>query len=81
MPSLAGQSMSYILGLPIFALTVAIALPIPLGNILPVVAVCVIALGLIERDCLMVLLGILLMLFALLTAALLHGTISFMSTL
>ena len=38
-------------------LAVAIALPVPFGNIVPVIAVCVIAVGLIERDGFMVLSG------------------------
>lgn len=80
--ALTGPALPYVLALPVFALAIAIALPIPFGNILPVTAVCVIAIGLIERDGLMVLLGISLTLLALLaTAVLLHGTASFMSTL
>ncbi|CDZ41487.1 Hypothetical protein NGAL_HAMBI1145_59200 [Neorhizobium galegae bv. officinalis] len=77
-----GPALPYVLALPVFALAIAIALPIPFGNILPVIAVCVIAIGLIERDGLIVLLGTSLTLFALVvTAALLHGAAFFMSTL
>ena len=82
MKALTGPALPYVLALPVFALAIAIVLPIPFGNIFPVIAVCVIAIGLIERDGLMVLLGILMTLLALLvTAALLHGAASFMSTL
>lgn len=81
MKSLTSRAMPYILGLPVFALAVAIALPIPFGNIIPVVAICLLAIGLIERDGLMVLLGLLLTLVALsVTAALLQGAVSLLST-
>jgi hypothetical protein len=49
-----GPALPYVLALPVFALAIAIALPIPFGSILPVIAVCVIAIGLIERDGLIV---------------------------
>ena len=77
MKALTGPKLPYILALPVFTLAVAIALPIPFGNIVPVIAVCVIAIGLIESDGLMVLLGMSLTLFALLvTAALIRGAAS-----
>ncbi|CUX71662.1 MULTISPECIES: exopolysaccharide biosynthesis protein [Agrobacterium] len=57
MPRLAGRRMPYLLALPVFCLAVAIALPIPFGNPAPVVALCVIAIGLVERDGLLVLIG------------------------
>ncbi|MBB2671511.1 UNVERIFIED_ORG: hypothetical protein GGE44_001062 [Rhizobium esperanzae] len=77
MPVLTGRALPYVLALPVFALAVAIALPIPFGNFGPVVAVCAIAIGLIERDGLMVLIGLLLTVAALLvTAALLTGAVS-----
>ncbi|MBB4953577.1 hypothetical protein H4S14_001706 [Agrobacterium vitis] len=80
MKALTGRAMPYILGLPVFTLAVAIALPIPFGNIIPVVAICMLAIGLIERDGLMVLLGLLLTLIALtVTATLLQGAASFIS--
>lgn len=44
-------------GPPVFCLAVAIALPIPFGNLAPVAALCIIAIGLIERDGLVVLLA------------------------
>jgi hypothetical protein len=75
--ALTGPALPYLMAVPVFALAVAIALPIPFGNIVPVVAVCVIAIGLIERDGLMVLAGMLLALLAMsVTAALLLGSLS-----
>jgi hypothetical protein len=77
MKALTGHRMPYVLALPIFALAVAVALPIPFGNLAPVAAICVVAVGLIERDGLVVMLGLILMLVALsITAALLHGAAS-----
>lgn len=61
----AGPRMPYLLSLPVFCLAVAIALPIPFGNLAPVAALCVIAIGLIERDGLVVLLGLCMTLIAL----------------
>jgi hypothetical protein len=78
--ALTGRAMPYVLGLPVLALAVAIALPIPFGNLVPVAAVCVMAIGLIERDGLLVLLGILMTLVALsVTAVLLRGAASMIS--
>lgn len=57
MKTLTGSRLRYILALPVFALAVAVALPIPFGNLAPVTAICVIAVGLIERDGLVVMLG------------------------
>jgi hypothetical protein len=80
MKALTGRAMPYVLGLPVFTLAIAIALPIPFGNLIPVVAICLMATGLIERDGLMILLGLLLTVVALsVTAALLRGAVSFMS--
>ena len=77
MKVLTGRRLPYILALPVFALAVAVALPIPFGNMAPVAAICVIAVGLIERDGLVVMLGLLLTLVALsVTAALLLGAAS-----
>lgn len=79
--ALTGPTLPYVMAVPIFALAVAIALPIPFGNMVPVVAICVIAIGLIERDGLMVLLGMLLTLLAMsVTAALLLGALSLVFT-
>jgi len=77
MQALAGDGVSYVLGLPVFVLAVAVALPIPFGNIIPVTAICFMALGLIERDGLIVLLGLLLTVVALgVTFFLLQGAAS-----
>lgn len=77
MKALTGRRLPYILALPVFALAVAVALPIPFGNVAPVAAICVMAIGLIEKDGLLVMLGLLLTLVALsITAALLHGAAS-----
>lgn len=71
--------MPYLLALPVFCLAVAIALPIPFGNPAPVVALCVIAIGLVERDGLVVLIGLGMTLIALaVTGALVYtATVSF----
>ncbi|GHU29967.1 ABC transporter permease [Betaproteobacteria bacterium] len=42
--------MEYVAGLICFILSVILALPIPLGNIPPAVAICLIALGILEKD-------------------------------
>lgn len=55
----------YLLSLPVFCVAVAIALSITFGNLAPVAAVCVIAIGLIERDGLVVLPGLRMSLIAL----------------
>lgn len=77
MKTLTGSRLRYILALPVFALAVAVALPIPFGNLAPVTAICVIAVGLIERDGLVVMLGLIVTLVALsITGLLLHGAAS-----
>lgn len=45
-----GGTMQWLLSFPIFLLAVAIVLPIPLGNYMPVVALVVIAVALMARD-------------------------------
>lgn len=73
MTTLTGPRMTYLLALPVFCLAVAVALPIPFGNLAPVAALCVIAIGLIERDGLVVLFGFCMTLIALaVTGALLY---------
>jgi hypothetical protein len=77
MQALGGDRLAYLLGLPVFVLAVAVALPIPFGNLLPVAAICLMALGMIERDGLVVLLGLLLTAIALMvTLVLLYGAAS-----
>ena len=74
---LTGRTAETLLGIPVFLLAVAIALPIPFGNILPVAALVVIAMGLMERDGLATLFGIVLAAVALGTSGgLLYGTAS-----
>ena len=80
MKTLTGSHLPYVLALPVFALAVAVALPIPFGNLAPVAAICVMALGLIERDGLVVMIGLVLTLVALcVTAALILGAASMMT--
>jgi hypothetical protein len=80
MKALTGRRLPYLLALPVFALAVAVALPIPFGNLAPVAAICVMAIGLVERDGLLVMLGLLLTLGALsITVALLHGAASLLA--
>lgn len=47
-----------LLGIPILLLAVALALPIPFGNIMPVLALFILALALIERDGLAAMTGV-----------------------
>ncbi len=63
--ALTGHRAQTLLGVPVFLLAVAIALPIPFGNFLPVGALVVIAMGLMERDGLATLFGIVLAAIAL----------------
>ncbi|NML76011.1 exopolysaccharide biosynthesis protein [Rhizobium sp. S-51] len=74
---LTGRTAQSLIGIPVFLLAVAIALPIPFGNILPVAALIVIAMGLMERDGLATLAGIVLAAVALGTSGgLVYGTAS-----
>ncbi|CDZ29102.1 exopolysaccharide biosynthesis protein [Neorhizobium galegae] len=76
MKAFAGPRIPYLLALPVFCLAVAVALPIPFGNLAPVAALCAIAIGLIERDGLVVLLGLGMTLIALaVTAALVYAAV------
>lgn len=47
-----------LLGLVCLSLSVLLSMPIPLGNLMPAVAICIIALALLERDGLWVILGL-----------------------
>jgi hypothetical protein len=47
---LATPPMEYVVGLVCFVLSVILVLPIPLGNIAPALAICFMALGILERD-------------------------------
>lgn len=46
-----------VVGIMCFVLAVVLVLPIPLGNMLPALAVCILALGILERDGLWVIAG------------------------
>lgn len=75
MRPLTGRAVETLLGIPVFLLAVAVALPIPFGNVLPVAALVVIAMGLMERDGLATLFGIVLAAVALsTTGGLIYGT-------
>jgi hypothetical protein len=54
----AGPRAQAFLGVPVLLLAIAVALPIPFGNFLPVAALIMIALGLMERDGLVAILGV-----------------------
>lgn len=47
-----------LIGALCLVLAVVLALPIPLGNILPALAICILALGVLERDGVWILLGV-----------------------
>ena len=49
--------MEYLLGLIILLLSIVLVLPVPLGNMLPALAVSVLSISLIQRDGLIALLG------------------------
>jgi hypothetical protein len=57
MSSLALPPMEYLIGLVCLLLAALLVLPIPLGNMLPALAISLIALGVLERDGLWVLAG------------------------
>jgi hypothetical protein len=77
---LAGPTVQTLLGVPIFLLAVVIALPIPFGNILPVVSLVVLAVALIERDGLVTLIGLLLAVVTIVaTAAMLQVALNMIS--
>jgi hypothetical protein len=69
MRRLAGPRAQALLGLPVLLLAIAVALPIPFGNFLPVGALVMIALGLMERDGLVTMLGLALGVVALFASA------------
>lgn len=75
--ALTGRRAQMMLGIPVFFLAVAIALPIPFGNILPVLSLVIIAAALLERDGLMTLIGVSVAVVALgATAGLIYGAAS-----
>jgi hypothetical protein len=58
MTRLAGPPMEYLVGLVCLVLAIVLVLPIPLGNVLPALAISLLALGVLERDGLWVLAGL-----------------------
>jgi hypothetical protein len=56
-------------GIPVFLLSIAIALPLPLGNLLPCIALIILAIGLMARDGLATLIGLAIGVVALLWSA------------
>lgn len=79
MQAIAGNNLNYIAAVPVFCLGVAIALPIPFGNMAPVAAICVISIGLVEKDGLIVLCGLGLTMLALaVTGGLLYALLDAM---
>lgn len=74
---LTGRLAQTLIGLPVLVMAVAIALPIPLGNFLPVISLVVLAIGLMEKDGLVTLIGLILTLVATaVTGLLLYGAVS-----
>ncbi|SMQ68725.1 Uncharacterized conserved protein [Devosia lucknowensis] len=54
---LAKPPLEYVVGAITLLLAIILFLPIPLGNMLPAIAICIFALGMIERDGVWILLG------------------------
>nr|WP_314257093.1 exopolysaccharide biosynthesis protein [uncultured Devosia sp.] len=54
---LAKPPAEYLVGAVVLLLSIILFLPIPLGNMLPAIAICILALGLIERDGFWILIG------------------------
>lgn len=50
LPALAGRHAEPVIGLLLLVLSVLLALPIPFGNFLPALAICLFALAVLERD-------------------------------
>lgn len=68
MRPLTGRTAHMLIGLPVFVMAVAVALPIPFGNLLPVISLLIMGAGLLERDGLATLLGVLVALIGLATS-------------
>lgn len=56
--AMASGAMESVVGAVCLLLSLVLVLPIPLGNMLPALAICLLALGILERDGLWVLLGL-----------------------
>ncbi|MGC4410634.1 MULTISPECIES: exopolysaccharide biosynthesis protein [Rhizobium] len=77
MKFLTGPSAQILIGLPVLMMAIAIALPIPLGNFLPVISLVVLAIGLMEKDGLITLVGVVLSIVAAsVTVFLIYGAAS-----
>ncbi|UJW74753.1 exopolysaccharide biosynthesis protein [Rhizobium sp. SL42] len=59
----------YVTGLLCLILAIILALPVPLGNILPAVAICLFSFGILERDGLCILFGLLTFVLSLVVVA------------
>jgi hypothetical protein len=68
---LTGPTAQALLGLPILLLAVVIALPIPFGNVLPVLSLVILAVAMMEGDGLVTLIGLLLASATIVTTAVL----------
>ncbi|WGD29901.1 exopolysaccharide biosynthesis protein [Ancylobacter sp. WKF20] len=55
--ALAHPPAEYVIGIMCFVLAIVLVLPIPLGNMLPALAICILALGILERDGIWILAG------------------------
>src|SRR5690554_1178541 len=66
---LSGHTAEYFLGAVCLVLAVVLTLPVPLGNMLPAFSMCLIALGILERDGLWVVFGLLSSIAALVISA------------
>jgi hypothetical protein len=58
LPGLTSPTSERLIGGLCFALSLILLLPIPLGNMLPALAICILALGVLEKDGLWILLGL-----------------------
>lgn len=56
--ALSSGAMESVVGVVCLLLSLVLVMPIPLGNMLPALAICLLALGILERDGLWVLLGL-----------------------
>lgn len=65
LPALSGDLAQRLLGLVCLVLAIALALPVPFANLAPASAICIIGLGILERDGVWILLGLLAALAAL----------------
>lgn len=54
---LSRPPLEYVVGAICLILSIVLFLPIPLGNMLPAIAICILALGLIQRDGLWIIMG------------------------